>query len=77
MGAGHRPSPASKGEARTDEILSIEFVGPFTALTKLRCSIQPKHFVDLLTLILVDGRWRVIAKVFNWEAETPREGQGA
>jgi Putative lumazine-binding len=71
-----RPSPASKGQARTDEILSIEFIGPFTALAKLRCSIPPKHFVDLLTLILVDGRWRVIAKVFHWEAETPGEGQG-
>lgn len=62
-----RPSPASKGDTRTDEVVSIEFVGPVTALAKLRCSIQPKHFVDLLTLIHVDGRWQVIAKVFHWE----------
>lgn len=69
-----RPSPASKGEVRTDEIVSIEFVGPVTALAKLRCSIQPKHFVDLLTLIHVDGRWRVIAKVFH--SEEPIEEAG-
>lgn len=62
-----RPSPASKGEERTDEILSISFTGPVTAVATLRCSIRPKSFVDLLTLIHVDGEWRIIAKVFHWE----------
>lgn len=64
-----RPSPASKGEVGTDEIVSIEFVGPATALAKLRCSIQPRSFLDVLTLIHVDGRWQVIAKVFHWDEE--------
>lgn len=70
-----RPSPASKGEARNDEIVSIEFAGPDAAVARLRCSIRPKYFVDLLTLIHVDGRWRVIAKVFHWE-ERPHEAGG-
>lgn len=64
-----RPSPASKGEVGTDEIVSIEFVGPTTALAKLRCSILPRSFLDVLTLIHVDGRWQVIAKVFHWDEE--------
>lgn len=62
-----RPSPASRGEPRADEIVSISFTGPVTASATLRCSIGPRHFVDLLTLIHVDGAWRVIAKVFHWE----------
>lgn len=62
-----RPSPASKGEARADEIVSIQFAGPVTALATLRCSIRPRDFIDLLTLIHVDGRWQVIAKVFHWD----------
>jgi hypothetical protein len=65
-----RPSPASRGQARSDRILSIEFVGPVTALAKVQCSIGPKHFTDLLTLILVDGRWQVIAKVFHVDVAT-------
>lgn len=69
-----RPSPAAKGEERTDEIVSIAFVGPVTALATLRCSIRPKYFVDLLTLIHVDGRWRVIAKVFHWEEQAHEAG---
>ncbi len=62
-----RPSPASRGEGRTDRILAIEFVGPVTALARVECSILPKHFTDLLTLILVDGRWQIISKVFHFE----------
>lgn len=62
-----RASPASKGEEPADEIVSIEFAGPVTAVATLRCSIRPKHFFDLLTLIHVDDRWQVIAKVFHWE----------
>lgn len=70
-----RPSPASKGEVRTDEIVSIEFIGPVTAYAKLRCSIPPRHFVDLLTLVQLEDRWQVIAKVFHWE-ERPGEACG-
>ena len=62
-----RPSPASRGEGRTDRILAIEFVGPVTALARVECSILPKHFTGLLTLILVDGRWQIISKVFHFE----------
>lgn len=66
-----RPSPASRGEHRTDQILSIDFVGPVTAVAKLRCSIVPKHFIDLLSLTRVDGRWQIIAKVFHFTVHAP------
>ena len=62
-----RPAPAASGQARTDRVLSIELIGPVTALAKLQCSIGPKHFTDLLTLIHVDGRWQVISKVFHYD----------
>ncbi len=69
-----RPSPASRGEHRTDRILAIEFAGPVTALARVECSIRPKHFTDLLTLIRVDGRWQIISKVFHYELEPDGEG---
>lgn len=62
-----RPSPASRGEARQDRIVSIEFAGPVTAFARVECAIAPKVFTDLLTLIFVDGRWQIIAKVFHYE----------
>lgn len=64
-----RPSPASRGEARQDRILSIAFAGPTTAVAWLQCAIAPKRFIDVLTLFRVEGQWRVIAKVFHWEID--------
>lgn len=69
-----RPSPASKGEARPDRILSIEFAGPVTAFARVECSMAPKHFTDLLTLVHVDARWQIISKVFHFEVEPARVG---
>lgn len=62
-----RPSPASRGEARHDQILSIEFAGPVTALARVQCAIGEKAFTDLLSLIHIDGRWQIISKVFHYD----------
>ena len=62
-----RPSPASRGEARADNIVSIEFAGPVTAFARVNCAIGPKFFTDLLTLIRIDGRWQIISKVFHFD----------
>ena len=62
-----RPSPESRGEDRADRILSIEFAGPVTALAKVQCAIGEKAFTDLLSLVFVDGRWQIIAKVFHYD----------
>lgn len=61
-----RPSPASQGHPRTDRIVAIEFAGPVTAMAKVECSIPPKHFIDFLTLVKLDGRWQIVAKVFHY-----------
>jgi Putative lumazine-binding len=64
-----RLSPASRGESRRDEILSVEFAGPVTARVALRCAIGTRLFTDFLTLIRLDGRWQVISKVFHYVEE--------
>jgi Putative lumazine-binding len=65
-----RVSPASKGEPRRDEIVSVEFAGPVTARVVLRCAIGTRHFTDFLTLIRLDGRWQVMSKVFHYVEES-------
>ena len=64
-----RPSPGSKGEARADRIVSIELVGPVTAVARVECRIAPKSFTDILTLIRVDDRWQIISKVFHFDLQ--------
>lgn len=61
----NRPSPASRGELRTDRIRSIEFAGPETARACVNCSIGDRFFTDFLTLVLQAGRWQIISKVFH------------
>ena len=60
-----RPSPASRGEVRTDRIVALEFLGPDTARATLDCSIADKAFTDWLTFLRVDGRWQVMSKIFH------------
>jgi len=69
-----RQSPASRNESRRDHVDSVEFAGPNTALARVRCSIADRDFVDLLTLIRVNDRWQIIAKVFQI-SEQPRQPQ--
>lgn len=60
-----RQSPASRGEQRRDHIDGIDFAGDNTAVARVRCSIGTRDFVDFLTVVRVDGTWRIIAKVFQ------------
>lgn len=62
-----RPSPASRKEPRADRIICVEFAGPVTAFARVECAIGPKFFTDLLTLVQLDGRWQIIAKVFHFD----------
>jgi len=60
-----RISPALSGEPRRDMVDGIEFAGENTAVARVRCSIGSRDFVDFLTLVRIDGAWRIIAKVFQ------------
>lgn len=60
-----RPAPADSNLPRQDRIIGIELAGPVTALARVECAIAPHGFIDLLTLIRIDGRWQIIAKVFH------------
>jgi hypothetical protein len=65
-----RPSAKSKGLTRTDRIVSIDLSGPETAFVKLECSIHPRYFTDYLTLLKLDGGWRVVSKTFRTDVRT-------
>lgn len=60
-----RPSPASRAQVRQDRIVSIEIVGTTAALARVECAIAPKQFSDILSFVNVEGRWQIIAKVFE------------
>ncbi|MCV0428660.1 MAG: nuclear transport factor 2 family protein [Roseibium sp.] len=65
-----RVSPASRGETRDDVIDDIQFAGDNTAFARVRCSMAGKSYVDFLTFVREDNRWRIMAKIFQMSAQT-------
>jgi hypothetical protein len=61
-----RESPQARNEPRRDIIDSIRFAGDNSAFAEVRCAIGTRSFTDFLSLIRVDGQWRIIAKVFHF-----------
>jgi hypothetical protein len=72
-----RESPASRGDARIDRILSIDKSDDGTALVKLQIAIGDKLFTDFLSLIHLDDRWQIISKTYTWVARAAEQAEAA
>ena len=60
-----RASSASRGDARDDEIVLLTVASPTTAFVRVRDCYLPMHFVTDLSLLKVDGRWRIVSKLWH------------
>jgi len=63
-----QPSPKEKGENVVFEILSCQIEGE-TASAKVRDKYLGITFLDTLSLIKIDGEWKLYNKLFHVEAE--------
>jgi Putative lumazine-binding len=63
----HSSATCSTRPRSTRRRRSIEFAGPVTALARVRCSTGAKHYLDLLTLVRLDGRWWIMSKVCHYD----------
>jgi hypothetical protein len=70
-----RESPASRGDARIDRVLSIDKSDEGTALVKLQIAIGDKLFTDFLSLIHLDHRWQIISKTYTYTALAAEQAQ--
>ena len=65
----NRPSPASTNAENADRIYSIDMAAPEMALAKVGLRVGEKLFTDYLTLLMVEGRWRIIAKAYTYRLD--------
>jgi hypothetical protein len=65
-----RLSPERRGDAYGFYIDSVAFAGPVTAVARMHSTMLSKTFIDLLTLVRIDGEWKIIAKVFHYDEIT-------
>ena len=60
-----RESPASRGEPRNGVVERVTLKGGRIGLIEARMTMLGRNYQDLLTLIRVDGEWKVLTKVFT------------
>lgn len=66
--AGVQPSDAAKGKPERLEVLAIESAGA-TAVARLRGDFAGTTYLDTLSLLRVDGQWRIFNKLFHIEGK--------
>jgi hypothetical protein len=64
---GSRISPASKGQAREDEILLIDWLSPISATVKIRLRAHQNVFVDHLGFVKGEDGWKIVSKIWRLE----------
>ncbi len=64
-----RKSPKSLGQPNHDRIVAIDFADANTALAKVECALPPRYFVDFLTLLKIDGAWKIVGKTYCYRME--------
>jgi hypothetical protein len=66
-----RPSPASMGSPRRQEIVRVDEISPDAAAAKVRVRIGQTCFLDHLLFHRIDGKWLVTSKGFHVEKVLP------
>ena len=64
---GGRVSPASKGQAREDEILMVDWLSPLSAVVKIRLRAHQNVFVDHLGFVKGPAGWKIVSKIWHLE----------
>ncbi|PHS39045.1 MAG: hypothetical protein COA91_06880 [Robiginitomaculum sp.] len=63
-----RPSPASAGQARQEEIIMIDWLCANAATVKLRLLAHKNVFVDHLCFVCGENGWEIVSKVWHLES---------
>jgi len=60
-----RRSPKSAGQAREDQLISIDLLSVDAGVAKVQLRIHDKVFVDHLNFARVNGRFMIAAKIWH------------
>ncbi len=60
-----RDPPEKEGAPYKSRVVSIRFAGENTALAEVQATLFGHDYTDLLSLLRIDGHWRIQAKVFE------------
>lgn len=64
----NRASPASVGQERIDEVLSVDWLSDAAASVRVRLRVLDSIFVDHLSFARSPDGWQIVAKVWHLES---------
>jgi hypothetical protein len=64
----NRPSPASVGQDREEEVVSVTWLSESAATVHVRLRVLQAIFVDHLSFVDGPDGWRIVAKVWHLES---------
>lgn len=64
-----RPSPASRNQRRSDEIILVDWLSDISAMVKLRLQAHENVFVDHLCFVKGENGWEIVSKVWHLEGK--------
>lgn len=67
--AGTRGQPAADEAQRQRRIVSIDIAGT-AAVARIDLDYPTTRFIDYMSLLRIDGEWKIIAKVFHAEPKS-------
>lgn len=68
--AGATGKPADDEASRRRRIVSVDIDGD-AAMVKIELDYPKAHFIDYLSMLKVDGTWRIVNKIFHIEPKKP------
>jgi hypothetical protein len=64
----NRPSPASVGQARDEQVLSVDWLSDDAASVRVRLRVLDQVFVEHLSFVRGPDGWQIVAKVWHLES---------
>lgn len=64
----NRPSPASVGQERSDEIVHVDWLSDTAAVARVRLRVLESIFVDHLSFVDGPDGWQIVSKVWHLES---------
>lgn len=61
-----RDKPVDRNEPRDGAIVAISLAGPRAAVATVTCTMGARAYTDQLSMVCLDGTWRIMAKVFHY-----------
>lgn len=59
-----REPPIKVGFPPYGSVVSIDVASSRMAMIRLESAVQPRYFMDYLTLVKIDGQWRIASKTY-------------